>query len=174
MRPGTVNFATDLLGGLHNLGVFLLGIPVSFDPLSLVDWQIFTNSPCNTTTLEPPSVGLGVARSRTGRSPKKPWNRSQSRFRNSWLRYGWMSLRPKKQRRVAGAKKAREEIQHKEFWGPQDPPCVWVKSGQRDIWQFFCAFFSSIWRTLSPDALFTRIRDTRKHPEFATFSCFAW
>ena len=40
------------------------------------------------------------------------------------------------------------------------------------IWHFFRAFFSSTWRTLSPDALFIRIRDTRTHPEFATFSCF--
>ena len=40
------------------------------------------------------------------------------------------------------------------------------------IWQFFRALFPSTWRTLSPDALFTRIQDTRKHPESATFSCF--
>ena len=40
------------------------------------------------------------------------------------------------------------------------------------IWQFFRALFPSTWRTLSPDALFTRIWDTRKHPESATFSCF--
>ena len=40
------------------------------------------------------------------------------------------------------------------------------------IWQFFRALFSSTWRTLSPDALFTRIRDTRKHTESAAFSCF--
>ena len=26
------------------------------------------------------------------------------------------------------------------------------------IWQFVCALFPSTWRTLSPDALFTRIR----------------
>ena len=35
------------------------------------------------------------------------------------------------------------------------------------IWQFVRALFRSAWRTLSPDALFTRIRDTRKRPEFA-------
>ena len=40
------------------------------------------------------------------------------------------------------------------------------------IWQFFRALFPSTWRTLSPNALFTRIRHTRKHPESATFSCF--
>ena len=40
------------------------------------------------------------------------------------------------------------------------------------IWQFLRALFPSTWRTLSPDALFTSIWDTRKHPEFATFSCF--
>ena len=40
------------------------------------------------------------------------------------------------------------------------------------ISQFFRALFPSTWRTLSPDALFTRIWDTRKHPESATFSCF--
>ena len=39
------------------------------------------------------------------------------------------------------------------------------------IWQFFRALFPSTWRTLSPDALLTRIWDTRKHPESATFSC---
>ena len=32
------------------------------------------------------------------------------------------------------------------------------------IWQLFRALFPSTWRTLSPDALFTRIWDTRKHP----------
>ena len=50
------------------------------------------------------------------------------------------------------------------------PPLYMGKAGT--IWQFFCALFPSTWRTLSPHALFTRIRDTRKHPEFATFSCF--
>ena len=29
------------------------------------------------------------------------------------------------------------------------------------IWQFVCALFPRTWRTLSPDALFTRIRDTQ-------------
>ena len=37
------------------------------------------------------------------------------------------------------------------------------------IRQFFRALFPSTRRTLSPDALFTRIWDTRKHPESATF-----
>ena len=40
------------------------------------------------------------------------------------------------------------------------------------IWQFFRALLPSTWRTLSSDALFTRIWDTRKRPESATFSCF--
>ena len=39
---------------------------------------------------------------------------------------------------------------------------------------FFCALFPSTWRRLSPDALFTRIWDTRKHPESATLSCLPW
>ena len=40
------------------------------------------------------------------------------------------------------------------------------------IWHFFRASFPSTWRTLSPDALFTRIWGTRKHLESATLSCF--
>ena len=40
------------------------------------------------------------------------------------------------------------------------------------IWQFVCALFPSFSRTLSPDALFTRIRDTFKHPEFASWPHF--
>ena len=32
------------------------------------------------------------------------------------------------------------------------------------IWQFFRALFPSTWRTLSPDALFTRIWDTTQTP----------
>ena len=40
------------------------------------------------------------------------------------------------------------------------------------IWQFFRALFPGTWRTLPPDALFTRIRGTRQHPESAAFSCF--
>ena len=50
------------------------------------------------------------------------------------------------------------------------PPVYMGKPGT--IGQFFRALFPSTWRTLSPDALFTRIWDTRKHPESATFSCF--
>ena len=53
---------------------------------------------------------------------------------------------------------------------PKIPPLYMGKTGT--IWQFFRALFPSTWRTLSPDALFTRIWDTRKHPESATFSCF--
>ena len=40
------------------------------------------------------------------------------------------------------------------------------------IWQFFRALFPSTSRTLSPNALFTRIRHTRKHPESAIFRAF--
>ena len=57
--------------------------------------------------------------------------------------------------------------------GPHHPlsaPLYIGKTGT--IWQFFRALLPSTWRTLSPDALFTRIWDTRKHPESATFSCF--
>ena len=56
---------------------------------------------------------------------------------------------------------------------PLFPSCVNLYMGKTGtIWQLFRALFPSTWRPLSPDALFTRIQDTRKHPEFATFSCF--
>ena len=59
------------------------------------------------------------------------------------------------------------------LWRPRGGFCTWGNMGKTGtIWQFFRALFPSTWRTLSPDALFTRIWDTRKHPESATFSCF--
>ena len=48
--------------------------------------------------------------------------------------------------------------------------CTWVKPGR--FGSFFSALFPSTWRTLSPDALLTRIWDTPKHPESATFRAF--
>ena len=44
--------------------------------------------------------------------------------------------------------------------------CTWAKTGRKGI--IFHALFPNTWRTLSPDALCTRIWDTRKHPESAT------
>ena len=45
-------------------------------------------------------------------------------------------------------------------------------TGGGGVGSSFRALLPSTWRTLFPDALFTRIRDTRKHPESARFSCF--
>ena len=50
------------------------------------------------------------------------------------------------------------------------PTLYMGKSGT--IWQFFRALFPSTWRTLSPDALFTSIWDTRKHPDLPHFRAF--
>ena len=47
--------------------------------------------------------------------------------------------------------------------GTRRVPLYMGKAGT--IWQFFRALFPSTWRILSPDALFTRIWDTRKHPK---------
>ena len=47
---------------------------------------------------------------------------------------------------------------------------TWVKPGR--FGSFFRALFPSTSRTLSPDALLTRIWDMHKHPESATFSYF--
>ena len=64
---------------------------------------------------------------------------------------------------------------HRALWVATPQECLphglgtWVKPGR--FGSFFRTLFPSTWRTLSPDALFTRIWDTRKHPESATFSC---
>ena len=47
-------------------------------------------------------------------------------------------------------------------------PSLFVTGFQAKQQQLVCALFPSAWRTLSPDALFTKIWDTRKHP----VSCF--
>ena len=49
-------------------------------------------------------------------------------------------------------------------------PCAWVKPGR--FGSVFVICFLALGGPPSPDALFTRIWDTRKRPESATFSCF--